>query len=64
MRNKSRPIRTGDRVQHKTRPHLTPDTVTQVFWTPQGDMLYLDMHGVEIGPFPAKNYQLYQPSTV
>ena len=54
---KPRPIRTGDLVQHRTRPTLTPTRVTQVYWTQQGDLLYLDLHGVEIGPFPARNYQ-------
>ena len=54
---KARPIRTGDLVQHKTRPTLTPTPVTRVYWTQQGDLLYLDLNGVEIGPFPARNYQ-------
>ena len=63
MSRKPGTFRTGDRVLHKRRPALTPQRVTEVLWSTFGDWIKLDLNGVEVGPFLAKNFELIEPAS-
>ena len=57
-------VRTGDYVVSKHMPKSRPRLVTDVFWEPGGDTLYLEGHSPLMAPVPANRFIVVEPKEI
>ena len=51
-------FRAGLKVRHRYSPHSRVETIQSVYWTPRGEIIYLNRGLGRVGPFYSRAYEL------
>ena len=51
-------FRAGLKVRHRDSPHSRVETIESVYWTPRGEIIYLNRGLGRVGPFYSRDYEL------